>query len=85
MYITKEEFDKLREKYSTLLIVNSDVVDALNFVQELLEAEADAIKAREPDAAASIDRLNKAAYEVFDICGEVDNENFYKEEKQNNE
>ena len=79
MYITKEKFEEIREKYSTLLIVNSDVVDALNFVQELLEAEADAIKEREPDATAGIDRLNKAAYEVFDICGEVDNENFYKE------
>ena len=77
MYITKEEFDALREKYSTLLIVNSDVVDALNFVQELLEAEADALKEREPTATASIDRLNKAAYEVFDICGQVDNEDFY--------
>lgn len=76
MYITKEKFDEIREKYSTLLIVNSDVVDALNFVQELLEAEADAIQAAEPDATFTIDRINAAAYEVFDICGEVDNERF---------
>lgn len=82
MYITKEKFNELREKYSTLLIVNSDVVDALNFVQELLEAEADAIKEREPDATATIDRINRAAYEVFDICGDVDNERFYNEDKE---
>lgn len=77
MYLTKEKFEKLRKKYSNLIIVDSDVVDALNFVQELLEAEADAIKEREPDATAAIDRINRAAYEVFDICGDVDNERFF--------
>ena len=82
MYITKEKFNELREKYSTLLIVDSDVADALNFVQELLEAEADAIKEREPYATASIDRLNAAAYEVFDICGDVDNERFFADEQK---
>ena len=79
MYITREKLTELREKYSTLLIVNSDVVDALNFVRELLEAEADAIKEREPYATASIDRLNAAAYEVFDICCDIDNERFLGE------
>lgn len=77
MYITKEKFKELREKYRNLIIVESDAVDALNFAQELLEAEADAIKDREPDAIATINRLNAAAYEVFDICGDVDNERFF--------
>ena len=76
MYITREKLAELREKHSSLLIVESDIVAALNFVQELLEAEADAIKERAPYATATIDRLNAAAYEVFDICGDIDNERF---------
>lgn len=76
MYITKEKFGEIRKKYSTLLILDSDAADALNFVRDLLEAEADAIKEKEPQATASIDRLNTAAYEVYEICGDVDNGEF---------
>lgn len=50
--------------------------EALAFVQDLLEAEADAIKNREPHATASIGRLNEAAYEVFSISNEIDAEEF---------
>lgn len=46
------------------------------FVQDLLEAEADAIKNRESHATASIGRLNEAAYEVFSISNEIDAEEF---------
>ena len=76
MYITKEKFEELCKKYDSLLVVESDAVDALNFVHDLLAAEADAIKAVEPEATATIDRLNEAAYEVYNICGDVDNETF---------
>ena len=76
MYISKEKFDEIKKRYSTLLILDGDPVDALNFVQDLLEAEADAIKEREPNATASINRLNEAAYEVYAICGDVDDEEF---------
>lgn len=79
MYITKKQFEALRQKYSNLLIMDSDVRDALNFAHDLLAAEADAIEAQEPTATVTIDRLNKAAYEVFDICQSVENENFSEE------
>jgi len=78
MYITKEQFDKICKKYNLLLIIDSNVADALSFVQELLEAEADAIKEHEPYAVESIERLNKAAYEIFDLRGGVENEEFFK-------
>lgn len=58
MYMSKEKFDEIKAKHT--------------FVQDLLEAEADAIKNREPHATASIGRLNEAAYEVFSIAGEFD-------------
>lgn len=76
MYITKEKFEEICKKYNTLIIGDGDAVDACNFVHELLEAEADATKEKEPHATASIDRLNKAAYEVFSVGGEVNNEEF---------
>ncbi|MBR4855444.1 MAG: hypothetical protein IKU94_02335 [Bacteroidaceae bacterium] len=76
MYLTREQFEALREKYSNLLIMDHDVRDALNFAHDLLAAEADALQAREPSATVTIDRLNKAAYEVFDICQNVERESF---------
>ena len=41
-----------------------------------MTAEADAIKEKEPYATASINRLETAAYEVFSVCGDIENENF---------
>ena len=79
MYITREKLEEIKEKHSTLIIVNSDVIGAMRFVQEVLEAEADALKEREPTAATTIDRLNAAAYEIFDLCGDIDREEFGKE------
>lgn len=76
MYLKKEKFEELKEKYKNLLIMRSDVADALNFVQELLEAEAKAIKECEPNATVSINRLSMAAYEVSDVCGDIENESF---------
>ena len=79
MYITRKRFEEIKHKYSTLLVLDTDAEEALNFAQELLEAEADAIKAREPHARASIDRLNQAAYEIFSICNEVGEGDFLRE------
>ena len=64
MYMSKEKFDEIKAKYSTTIVVDADVGEALAFVQDLLEAEA--------DATASIGRLNEAAYEVFSISNEID-------------
>lgn len=45
MYITKEKFKEICKKYPTLVLSESDTEYALNFVEDLLKAEADAIKA----------------------------------------
>ena len=78
LYITKEKFDEIKKKYNSLLALDGNAEEALEFVQELLEAEADAIKEREPTATTSIKRLNEAAYEVFALSGDVSNEEFYE-------
>lgn len=73
MVITREKYEEIRKLYSDLLIVDSDPVDALNFVYDLLKAEVEAVKERAPYATASIERLERAAYEVLSICDDVDN------------
>ena len=54
MYMSKKKFDEIKAKHSTTIVVDADVGEALAFVQDLLEAEADAIKTCEPHATASI-------------------------------
>lgn len=76
MYISKKKFEEIKKKYSTLLILDSDAVDAMNFVHDILEAEADTVKELEPYATASISRLEQAAYEVFSAGGDIDNDCF---------
>ena len=44
MYMSKEKFDEIKAKHSTTIVVDADVGEALAFVQDLLEAEADAIR-----------------------------------------
>lgn len=76
MYMTRETFDKIKASHNTLVLVDSDVDEAMAFVQDLLEAEAEAIKAHEPSATTSIKRLNDAAYEVFSMLGDINLEEF---------
>lgn len=65
MYMSKKKFDEIKAKHSTTIVVDADVGEALAFVQDLLEAEADAIKNRESHATASIGRLNEAPMKCF--------------------
>lgn len=44
MYMSKQKFNEIKQKHNTLLIMDTDVSEALEFVQELLEAEATALK-----------------------------------------
>ena len=76
MYITKEKFEEIKAKHNTLLVLEDDVDEALTFVRELLEAEADALKVSEPYAVRSIKKLEDAAYQVFEMSGEISAEEF---------
>lgn len=58
----------LKEIMSNHLICSEDeALEAIEFVQELLEAQANETKEKYPYATRSIDNLNKAAYEVFEL------------------
>ncbi len=76
MYMTKEKFDEIKQKHSTLLVLDGDVAEAFEFVQELLEAEADALKEKCAYATRSIAETESAARQVFDMRCEIDNEHF---------
>ena len=76
MYITKAKYEEIKKKYCRLLILEGDDAEALCFVQDLMEAEADAIKEHEPHAYASINRLQEAAYEVFGVCQDIECDEF---------
>lgn len=76
MYLSKVKLEEIKSKYPTLVLMDDDIADAFNMVSDILTAEADAIKEKESYATASISRLEAAAYEVFSVCGDIENENF---------
>ena len=73
MYMTKQKFDEIKRKYSALLVLDDDVGEVLDFVQELLEAEADAIREKCDDATRSIAEADNAVQQVFDMRCEISN------------
>ncbi len=61
--MTLEEFKNLKKKYC----IYDDIDDVLEFVSDLLHRRAREIEKTEPYATRSIDDLDKAAYEVWDL------------------
>lgn len=62
--MTKEKFKEIMKRNC---ILDCDVEDAIYFVRDLLESQADELKVNEPYATKSIDRLEEAAREVGDL------------------
>lgn len=66
----------LKEKFQSILkehgIYGEDIEEILYPVQEMLEYVADETKKKEPYATNSIDRLEKAAYEVFSLANDLE-------------
>lgn len=62
--MTKAELEKImKDNY----IFPSEVDDAIQFVQDLLEFRAKKLEENEPYAVKTIASLKKAAYEVWDL------------------
>jgi hypothetical protein len=62
--MTKEKFKEIMKMNSVLAC---EVEDAIYFVRDLLESQADELKVNEPYATKSINRLEEAAREVGDL------------------
>jgi hypothetical protein len=61
--MTLNDFYELKTKYS----IYDDIENILDFVSELLSRRAREIEATEPYATRTIDDIDKAAYEVWDL------------------
>ena len=64
----KEKFEKILEEHG---IYGEDVYEILYAVNDMLLLVADKIKEEEPYATNTIDRIEKAAYEVFDLASTI--------------
>lgn len=76
MYLSKEKMEGILQNHNTVLFSMDDAFTAFAFVHEVLCAEVDALKEKEPSATATISRLEEAAYEVFSMGNEIENEEF---------
>lgn len=76
MLISKKRFEEIKHRHNITIITDDDVGVAFEFVQELLEAEVDALKEEYPHATNSIRDMEKAAYEVSNIGNEIKNDEF---------
>ena len=62
--MTREQFKEIMNKYN---IFDFEVEDVIYFVQDLLEFQAAEVKENEPYATRGIERLERAAREVYDL------------------
>ena len=67
--MTKTELKKIMEDN---YIFRTDWMDAIQFVQDLLEYQADELKEKEPYATVTIRKLEEAIYEVFSLQSYVE-------------
>jgi hypothetical protein len=71
--MTLNDFYELKTKYS----IYDDIENILDFVSELLNKRARELEVTEPYATRTIDDIDKAAYEVWDLIdyiGELEEE-----------
>lgn len=65
----------MKEKFEAILnehgIYGEDVEEILYAVHDMLLLVADETKEKEPYATNSIDRIEKAAYEVFNLASDL--------------
>ena len=76
--MTEAKYKAVCSRYSSLLVLNDDAEEALNFARELLEEEAAAVRKNEPTATTTIAQLEAAARELQCICDDIANEAFRK-------
>lgn len=76
MTISKQKFEEIKKKYSLTIVSDYDVGGALMFVHDLLLAEADEIKKTAPYATRTINRCEEAAYLIYSLSSDVENDIF---------
>lgn len=64
----KEKFENILEKHG---IYGEDIEEILYAVSDMLDYVADKTKEEEPYATNAIERLEKAAYEIYNLANEL--------------
>ena len=78
MVLSKEAFKEIVKEHSTLLVLDEDAACALYFAADVIESEIKALKEKCP-ATRTIDRLESALHEVYELARDADNEDFSEE------
>lgn len=65
--MTVKEFNEIRKQYG----IYDDIDDVLDFVSELLHRRARETESDEPYAWRTVDRLDNAAREVYDLISYI--------------
>ena len=65
--MTKEELEKVRNEHYLYIYSDMDAYEAVSFVADLLEAEANSLREHEPYATRTIERLEQAYREVINL------------------
>jgi hypothetical protein len=68
--MTKEKFNEIMKENC---ILACEVEDAIYFVRDLLESQADELRENEPYATKAIQRIETAAREVSDLLDYLEN------------
>lgn len=76
MLISREDFDAITYRYN---LTDGEAENACDFVHELLCAEADLTEEKYPTATVSMNRLNNAAYQVFEVGSDIASDTFGEE------
>ena len=67
MTITKEKFEAIISHYRLTLVIDSDIENAFDFVEEVVNAELENVRERCDYAANEIRRLEEAARVVHNL------------------
>lgn len=76
MYLSREKFDEIKKRHDTFILTEDDAEEALRFAWEVMIAEIDALKEKEPYATTSIDRMERSAYEFHELLCSIEAEEF---------
>lgn len=68
--MTKEKFNEIMKENC---ILACEVEDAIYFIRDLLESQADELRENEPYATKTIQRIETAAREVSDLLDYLEN------------
>ena len=71
LYMNEDTFRDICREYSTTILDDADISNAFWIVHDILKAEAEALKAKEPWATNAINRLEAAAHEVFMLESDI--------------